>query len=310
MSAATTVTQAIDDALDRVGDVDPRYLAVALGLQILILVFRSLAWRNVLVAAYPETRVPIFGLGCSYAAGVAMNGFVPARGGELAKVGLARTQIPGSTVPTIGASLSIATIFDAILGTILVVVLWALGALPTLPTPSLAVGPVPLVLGALGVFVLGGGGALLGLRSERIRRIASDALQGFSVLRTPRRYLVTVVPLQLAAWACRIGVMLAVLGAYGVHASVETGVLLVLLGGLSTAVPVPGGAGAQQLLSTYALQGTLTAAGAISFSLGMQATVTLINTTLGLLATMVLFRTLRPVAALRAARQETPVLPR
>jgi glycosyltransferase 2 family protein len=309
MSAATSVTDAIDNALDRVGDVDPRYLTVALALQILILVFRSLAWRNVLAAAYPETRVPVFGLGCSYAAGVAMNGFLPARGGELAKVGLARTQVPGSTVPTIAASLSVATIFDAILGTSLMVVLWALGALPALPTPSVGVGPVSLALGALGVFVLGGAGVLLGLRSERARRIACDALQGFSVLRTPRRYLITVVPLQLAAWACRIGVMLAVLGAYGVHASVETGVLLVLLGGLSTAVPVPGGAGAQQLLSTYALQGTLTAAGAISFSLGMQATVTVINTTLGLLAAMILFRTFRPVAALRAARADVPVLP-
>jgi glycosyltransferase 2 family protein len=310
VSAATSVTQALDDAFDRVGDVDPRYLAVAVALQILILVFRSLAWRNVLAAAYPETRVPVFGLGCSYAAGVAMNGFLPARGGELAKVGLARTQVPRSTVPTIAASLSVATIFDAILGTVLVVVLWSLGALPAFPAPSLGGDPVPLALGALGLLVLGSVGVLLGLRSVRARRIASDALRGFSVMRTPRRYLVTVVPLQLAAWACRIGVMIAVLAAYGVHASIETGVLLVVVGGVSTAVPVPGGAGAQQLLSTYALQGTLTAAGAISFSLGMQATVTVINTTLGLLATMILFRTLRPVAALRAARADTPVLRR
>ena len=74
MSVANTVTQAIDDAVERVGDVDPRYLAIALGLQILILVFRSLAWRNVLRAAYPGTRVPVFGLVCSYAAGAAING--------------------------------------------------------------------------------------------------------------------------------------------------------------------------------------------------------------------------------------------
>jgi hypothetical protein len=41
----------------------------------------------------------------------------------------------------------------------------------------------------------------------------------------------------------------------------------------------------------------------------MQATVTVINTTLGLLAAMILFRTFRPVAALRAARADVPVLP-
>jgi uncharacterized membrane protein YbhN (UPF0104 family) len=305
VSAVATITQALDDAFDRVSAVDPRYLALAVGLQILILLCRSLAWRNVLAAAYPETRVPIFGLGCSYAAGVAMNGFVPARGGELAKVGLARTQIPSSTVPTIAASLSIATVFDAILGTILVVVLWGLGALPALPTPSLGVGAAPVLIAALGALALSCA-VFVGIRSGRLRRIGRDAVRGFAVLRTPRRYLVTVVPLQLAAWACRIGVVIAVLAAYDVHAGIETGVLLVVLGGVSTAVPVPGGAGAQQMLSTYALQGTLSAAGAISFSLGMQATVTVINTTIGLLAAMLLFRTLRPLAALRAMRQSVP----
>jgi uncharacterized membrane protein YbhN (UPF0104 family) len=302
VSAATTVTQAIDEAFDRVSHVDPRFLAVAIAFQLLIVVFRSLAWRNVLVAAHPGTRVPVFGIGCSYAAGAAMNGLLPARGGELAKIGFARAQVSGSTVPTVAATLSIATIFDAVLGSLLVVLLFALGALPALPTPALDLGRLPLALGSAGVVLLGVAAAF-GLRSRRLRRIGRDVLRGFAVLRTPRRYLVSVVPLQLAAWACRIGVVVAVLAAYGIHASLETGVLLVLVGGLSTAVPVPGGAGAQQVLSTYALQGTLSAAGAISFSLGMQATVTVINTAVGLLATMLLFRTLRPVAALRAARQ-------
>ena len=306
MSVTSTVTQAIDNAVERVGDVDPRYLAVALGLQILILVFRSLAWRNVLKAAYPGTRVPVFGLVCSYAAGAAVNSFVPARGGEVAKVGLMRTQLPGSTVPTIAASLSVASIFDAVLGTALVVTLWAIGALPALPVPAVGLGGLTLGLGALGA-VLIAVAVYLGLRSPRVRRIADDALRGLSVLRSPRAFLTTVVPFQLAAWACRIGVVMAVLGAYHVEAGLQTGVLLVVVAGLSTAVPVPGGAGAQQLLSTYALQGTLSAASAVSFSLGMQATVAVINTTLGFLAAMLLFRTLRPVAAVRAVRQSAPV---
>jgi uncharacterized membrane protein YbhN (UPF0104 family) len=302
VSAATTVTEVIDDAFAQVTHVDPRFLAAAIAFQLLIVVFRSLAWRNVLVAAHPGTRVPVFGIGCSYAAGAALNGLLPARGGELAKIGFARAQVSGSTVPTVAATLSVATIFDAVLGSLLVVLLWSLGALPALPTPALHVGSLPLALGSAAVVMLGVAAAF-GLRSTRLRRIGRDVLRGFAVLRTPQRYLVSVVPLQLAAWACRIGVVVSVLAACGVHASLETGVLLVLVGGLSTAVPVPGGAGAQQVLSTYALQGTLSAAGAISFSLGMQATVTLINTTVGLLATMLLFRTLRPLAALRAARQ-------
>jgi uncharacterized membrane protein YbhN (UPF0104 family) len=299
--SSTQVTQFVGTALERVSDLDPRYLAAALGLQLLILVCRSLAWRNILAAAYPDRRVPVFGLGCSYAAGVAVNAFTPARGGEVAKVGLARTQIPGSTVPTVAASLSIVMILDTIIGATLIVLLWAVGALPALPLPALTLNGPSIVIGAAAVLLLASATAA-GIRSGRARRALRNAAQGLTILRTPRRYLVTVVPFQLAAWACRVGVILLVLAAYHVHAGLDTALLLVVLGGLSTVVPVPGGGGAQQLLATYALQGTLSAAGAVSFSLSMQATVTVVNLTVGLAATMLLFRTLRPLTALRAAR--------
>ena len=131
--------------------------------------------------------------------------------------------------------------------------------------------------------------------------LASAAL-GFAVLRTPTLYLRTVLPFQLAAWACRIGVVYLVLQAFRIDAGLETAALVVVFNGAATAVPVPGGAGSQQVLATYALQGVISTAGAVSFSLGMQAGVTVTNTLVGLAATMILFRTLRPVAALRAAR--------
>ncbi|HEU5263379.1 MAG TPA: hypothetical protein VFU34_01995, partial [Gaiellaceae bacterium] len=67
---------------DRVQGLDGRFLAVALALQLATLAFRALAWRGVLAAAYPCQRISVFSVGCAYAAGVALNGFVPARGGE------------------------------------------------------------------------------------------------------------------------------------------------------------------------------------------------------------------------------------
>ena len=56
------------------------------------------------------------------------------------------------------------------------------------------------------------------------------------------------------------------------------------------------------MLATYALQGAVSAATAVSFSLGMQVGVTAVNTTVGLVAMMLLFRTVRPVGAVRSAR--------
>jgi ABC-2 type transporter len=62
------------------------------------------------------------------------------------------------------------------------------------------------------------------------------------------------------------------------------------------------GAGSQQILATYALQGVISTAAAVSFSVSMQVGVTAVNTAVGLAATMLLFRTMRPIAAARSAR--------
>jgi uncharacterized membrane protein YbhN (UPF0104 family) len=282
-----------------VQDLDGRFLLIALALQLAALALRALTWRNVLAAAYPETRVPVFAVGCAYAAGVAANAVLPARGGEGVKVALARTQIPGSSIPTIAASLSVVLVLDACIGLILVGVLWGTGVLPSLPAiPSL--GLLPLALAA-GVAAL----AVSALAASRIAaalgRIAAAAAQGVAILRSPARYVRTVLPFQLAAWSCRIGVVFFVLAAFRVDAGLETAALVVVLNGASTAVPVPGGAGTQQVLATYALQGVLSAAAAVSLSLSMQVGITLVNTTVGLIAVMLLFRTVRPFESLRAA---------
>jgi uncharacterized membrane protein YbhN (UPF0104 family) len=300
VNPASSLAGIVTDAAGRAAQLDGRFLLGALALQLLNLAVRSLAWRNVLAAAYPERRIPIFSIGCSYAAGVALNAFLPARGGEAAKVALARTQLPGSAMPTIAGALSAVLVLDAVLGFTLVGTLFAFGVIPSLPGAGL-LDTAPIVVGVvLGVLVLGAIG--LRMRPVAVRSLAGRLAKGFAVFRTPGRYVRTVVPFQLAGWCCRIGVVFLVLGAFGIDAGLETAALLVVLNGVSTAVPVPGGVGTQQVLATYALQGIVTAAGAVSFSLGMQVGVTVVNTTVGLAATMILFRTIRPLRAIRAAR--------
>lgn len=284
---------------DRVQGLDGRFLAVALALQLATLAFRALAWRGVLAAAYPCQRISVFSVGCAYAAGVALNGFVPARGGEGAKIALARAQIPGSNVATIAASLSVVLAVDAALGASLIAGLWGMGLAPTLPAlPS--IGLVPAIAG---VAVVSSIVAALAARRfpAAIRRFLASAARGLAILRSPWAWAHTVLPFQLAAWACRIGVVYFVLHAFHIEAGLTASVLVVVLSGVSTAVPVPGGAGSQQVLAAYALQGTISTAGAVSFSLGMQIGVTAVNTAVGLTALMLLFRTLRPMAAVRAA---------
>jgi hypothetical protein len=97
-------------------------------------------------------------------------------------------------------------------------------------------------------------------------------------------------------------VVMLVLAAFGIRPTPSSAVLVLVAGGLSTAVPVPGGGGAQQVLVAYALHSTVSLSQAVSFSIGMQAGVALVNSLVGITALMLMFRTLTPAAALRSAR--------
>jgi hypothetical protein len=252
----------------------------------------------VLAAAYPHQRIPVFSLGCAYAAGMALNAYLPARGGEGAKVALARAQLPGSCLPTIAGSLTVLVVMDAVLGASLIVLLWATGVLPTLPSlPGIPFAPIAAaVAAAIGL-------TLLVRRSRAVLlRLLCSAAQGCVIMRSPLLYVRTVLPLQLGGWVCRIGVVYLVLAAFGIEAGLETALLVVVLNGLSTVVPVPGGAGSQQVLATYALQGVISTAAAVSFSISMQVGITAVNTAVGLAAAMLLARTMHPLTAARAVR--------
>ena len=306
---AGAVVNSFEALADRFQSVDPRFALAALLFQLGNLAFRALAWRNVLRAAYPEHRVPVTTIGAAYAAGVALNGFVPARGGEAAKIGLARAKLPGSSVATIAASSSVVLVLDAVVGGALLVAAWAFGVIPSLPGPQALAGPAqalasqPALVVPVALVTTAGGALAARALAGRLAGIRRDLGRGTAILRMPVRYLREVVVVQLCAWSCRIGVVFCLLAAFDLTATIPLAALVVVAGGLSTLAPVtPGGAGTQQAMVALALQGTASTSGAVSFSVGMQVGVTVVNTLIGLAALMLMFRTFQPVAAVRAGR--------
>ena len=302
---------------DRLGDlllgvgshfdhVDGRLVLVALLFHVANHLLRSLAWRNVLASAYPQRRVPLLGVTAAYAVGVALNAVLPGRGGDAAKLGLVRTRIEGSHVATIGSTMAVIVLFDLVAATVLVLAVCLTGTLPFVP--RLPAGQAPGWLAAhlpaagAGAVVLGVAGALAVRRLRGpLRTLREQARQGGAILRRPGRYLRTVALVQAAAWTCRIAVVFLLLQAFGLHATIPTAALVMVLCGASTLIPLtPGGAGTQQVLLTYALGQAAGAAVVLSFSVGMQAGITAINAAMGLAAAMVAFRTVHPIAALRS----------
>jgi uncharacterized protein (TIRG00374 family) len=107
------------------------FLALALALHFGRLVFRALAWRAILSAAYPEERPRFRSAFGAYVAGVGVNSIIPARAGDAVKLYLIKQRIPESSYATLTPTLVAETLFDFVVG--IALILWAvsLGVLPT-----------------------------------------------------------------------------------------------------------------------------------------------------------------------------------
>ena len=289
--------------VDSLARVEPGWVLVALALQLGNLALRSTAWRNVLASAFPAQRPTVTGVGRAYAIGVGLNGWLPARGGDAAKIALVRAQLHGSNAVAITTSCTVLVVVDSIIGLTLLGIAGATGAIP-LPSigdlAARATGSLPIVA-ATAVALMAVGWVASRRYAARVRSGLAHARQGLSVLRSPLHWARSVLSAQLLAWCCRIGVVFCMLCAFSIPATPQLAALVVVVGGMSTLVPVPGGAGTQQALAAFALAGVAPASQAIAFSVGMQVGVTAVNTTIAIVAAMWAFGHLHPVRALRAA---------
>ena len=292
--------------MNHLADVKWWPLVFALALHSANLLLRTGAWYSILRAAYPGVRYRYRSCAGAYFAGVGVNAIAPARGGDLVKIFLTRTRLDGSTTPTILAALIVETLVDAVFGFAILAFALTQHVLPRIPElPSIPAfewswaASNPTVTMIIAVFIALG--AMLLVRRIKAAGVAFAARvrQGFTILRTPRRYALLVVAPQVLGWACRVASAAAFLDAFGIPATLRNALLVMVVGSLTTVLPVtPGGVGTQQALIVVVLGGTAASDGQLlSFSIGMQAAVTLSNAVIGGIALVLMLRTL----SLRAA---------
>lgn len=276
-------------------------LGVAVVLHVLRTTVRTFAWRNILRAAFPDSRVRRRTVFCAYVAGVGVNSIVPARGGDAVKLYIARHGIQGSNYATLTSSLVVETLVDFVIA--LALFLWALqlGVLPSLDVlPRLpevdwtwalrhprAGAALALVLAALAA-----AGAIWA--SRRIGELRRRLARGFAILGDRRTYLTEVVTWQALGWVFRFAAVWWFLKAFGIPATVENAVLVLVVQSLATLMPFsPGGAGTQQGLTAYVLRGRASTTALLSFSVGMNLTTAAVNVALGFGAIFLTLRTVR-----------------
>jgi uncharacterized membrane protein YbhN (UPF0104 family) len=265
-------------------------LALGVALHLLRLFLRSVAWRNILAASYPAERVRLRYAFGAYMAGVGVNSITPARGGDVLKVFLIKRRVENSSYATVGATLVVETLFDFVVAGGLF--LWALtlGVLPGLK----AIPDIPSIDWSwplrhrriseiVGVILLAALVTALVWALRRYREFRDRVRDGFAILHPPSRYFAQVVVPQAGSWVLRIASTYEFMRAFGVQASLHDALLVQVAASLSTLLPIsPGGAGTQQGLLVYLFKGKgISTAALLSFSVGMNITITIVNAVVG-----------------------------
>jgi uncharacterized membrane protein YbhN (UPF0104 family) len=301
LSSISSFTDAARVFFAHLADVKLWPLAIALLLHTANLLLRTFAWYAILRAAYPGTKYRYRSCAGAYLAGVGVNAIAPARGGDLVKIFLTRTRMEGSTTPTIVSSLLVETLTDIVLGAALLGYALTQHVLPRVPElPSIPAfewswaASNPTLSAIIATFILLSLILIVRRAKAAGQAFAARVRQGFTILRTPRRYIIAVVIPQLAGWACRVGAAAAFLEAFGIPGTLRNALLVMVVGSLTTLLPVtPGGVGTQQALIVVVLSGAASDAHLLSFSVGAQAAVIVANAVIGGIALVLMLRTLQ-----------------
>jgi len=276
-------------------------LGIGIALHLAKLVFRAVAWRTILRAAYPDSQLRFRSVLGAYVAGVGINSIAPARGGDLVKLYLVRHRIEGSHYPTLAPTLVVETIFDFFVAG--AIMLWALslGVLPAHEVYS----RIPTVewkwfvehhrfsLTLLAILLVGGVVAYFWAR-RRVREFRERVAQGFAILRDRPRFWRGVILPQAVSWVLRLAALYYFLKAFGVEATIHNALLVQVVDSLATLFPAtPGGAGTKQGLIVYLFrEEDISNSLLVSFSVGMNIAIVVANLVVGFAALALMAKTL------------------
>jgi uncharacterized membrane protein YbhN (UPF0104 family) len=236
---------------------------------------------------------------------------VPARGGDVIRLFLTKTAVPGSSYSAIAAAFSVEWVFDLTIAIPVLGFAFSQGVFPKPPDFSklpafdlafFASNPrfTLFLLTVLGIAVL----VAFALLSARVRAFWSRVRQGLTILFDRRRYFREVWLVQFAGWLCRFTAFYCLLEAFHVGGSVRNVLLVLGVNAVAALVPfTPGGAGVQQALLVKVFGSGATVA---AYSVGQQVAIAVLTFCIGLGAVVWIFkfRSFKEVIAAGRAQRE------
>jgi uncharacterized protein (TIRG00374 family) len=288
------------------------WVAAAVGLNLLSVLVRALAWRTVIVNAFERPHPSFMLVFSAFSVGLFANAILPGRIGELARVAVLnrRMRQAGAWARLLGTVFA-HRVFDLVAIIILVFYVTVTTRIPSWAVTSLiAVVVVGIVLLTL---------AVLGARNDRyagiedglgaVRKVVRLARYGLGVMRRPASAALALV-FQLLGWVCQLLAVYTAMRAFEIHQPLPAAGLVLVLMNVATIFPLwPGNVGLVQAavaLPLFTYYGVDKARG-IAFGFGLQAIEASVGISVGLIF---LAREGLSVAMLRvmpdAAQAETP----
>lgn len=253
------------------------YIVAGVFFQTIQTTLTAVAWYYILAAGYPDGDVRYRDILAAYAAGVAMNGFLPANIGTFASLLMYVALIRGSTFAGVVGATVVQKIFYTAIGVF--VYLYLFISVPG--TFNLQLGVVAnhkllvplLIVGAIVLIVL-----LAKKFWGRLKGLWEKAKKGGAILEHRRDYVVKVLLPSFGSWIAKLVVVGIFLAAYKIPVTFHT--IMSVIGGNSLANTVsftPGGVGITQAVNSVSLSSVTTTANATAYSLGQQIIITAWN---------------------------------
>jgi uncharacterized membrane protein YbhN (UPF0104 family) len=270
----------ISELWDTLTEISIVYILLGCVFQALQTTLTALGWYGILRYAYPGgvTYMPVL---ASYAAGVALNNFLPANIGTFVTLVMYVAVVRGSTFPGILAGYLVQKIFYMVIGTLIYLYLFLqvegsfdfrFGDERDAITnhPVLVLG---IVVGGLFLIVL-----LVRIFWRWVKGMWVKAKKGAAILGDLGAYTRLVLLPQMGGYVAKVLVIIIFLAAYSIP--VTFGSVMSVLGSNQLANLLsltPGGLGVNQAFNAFALESYTSSTTATAYSLGQQLVTTAFN---------------------------------
>jgi uncharacterized membrane protein YbhN (UPF0104 family) len=282
----------LESLWDSLTEISIGYIILGCLFQAAQTVLTALGWYGILRYAYPG-GVTFMAVLAAYAAGVALNNFVPANMGTFVTLLMYVAIVRGATFPGVLAGYMVQKIFYLIIGTFIYLYLFSEVA----GSFEFQFGNERDALSDHAVLTLGiiGGAIFLVALLMRIfwnwvKVMWVKAKEGAAILGDLGAYVKLVLLPQMGGYVAKVGVIIVFLAAYGIP--VSFGSVMSVLGSNQLANLLsftPGGVGVNQAFNTFALDSYTDSTTATAYSVGQQLVTTAFNVGFAVILICVVF---------------------